>query len=139
MKLYTPALILGSMLLGLANASFAESFKGKIVGHDCAHKGETCPLDRLDPHVTLERDFVLSIGDDYYFLPNLPRDVKVRHVLEEVSIEGTKNSRYNSIDVDKLRVTQKGKSTLIWTAEWDKQISDFMAKGLHFSEGYNAN
>lgn len=83
----------------------AESFTGTIVGHTCAHQGKTCPVDRLDPHIALEPDFVLLRGtDDYLFLPNVPRDVKVRHVLQEITVTGELNTRYNSVAVDKVKV-----------------------------------
>ncbi len=59
-----------------------ETISGKLNGHHCAHEGMTCPIDKLDPHVTLEADFVLMVNDGYYFLPNLPRDTKVRHLTE---------------------------------------------------------
>jgi hypothetical protein len=53
------------------------------------HEGKTCPVDRLDPHIALERDFVLQKPNgDYMFLPNAPRTVKVRHVLSDVEVTG---------------------------------------------------
>ncbi|WP_419605286.1 hypothetical protein [Thiolapillus sp.] len=88
-------------LLSAPAAIMAETFTGKLNGHGCAHAGTTCPVDRLDPHIALESDFVLQKGSgDYYFLPNLPYGVKVRHVLEDVQVDGTLDKRYNQIDVN---------------------------------------
>jgi len=60
----------------------AETISGTINGHGCAHGGHTCPADELDPHLAFEPDFVLQQADgEYYFLSNVPRETKVRHVL----------------------------------------------------------
>ena len=110
-----------SVLLLSAPMGLADSYSGKLNGHGCAHAGKTCPTDRLDPHVALEPDFVLQTGDgDYYFLSNVPREVKVRHALQSVDIEGNLDEKYRSIKVNELRVDGK----TVWSlkmqqAEWD--------------------
>lgn len=96
-------------------AKAGESITGRIVGHDCAHKAESCPVDKLDPHITLERDFVLVSGGEYYFLPNLPRDVKVRYVLETVTIDGEVDKRRGTIQVDEVAVSRDGKKKVAWS------------------------
>ncbi len=106
----------GLVLLSL-NVS-AASFTGKLNGHGCAHEGTSCPVDRLDPHVTLEQDFVLiTSSGDYYFLPNLSRDTKVRYVLQDVQVMGEKHARYNSIKVSELQVKKGGGWKTIWSPE----------------------
>ncbi len=55
-KLAILAAILSTLPL-IANAD--ETFIGKIIGYDCAHHGVSCAIDRLDPHLRLEQDFVL--------------------------------------------------------------------------------
>ena len=102
----------------------AETFTGRINGHHCAHGGETCPVDRLDPHLALERDFVLRTADGiYYFMTNLPRDVKVRHVLAQARVTGDLDPRYNTVTVDELQVKDGEDFRVVWTqakqsAEW---------------------
>ncbi len=104
-----------SLTLGMvtaAPAAFGDTFSGKINGHECAHAGVTCPVDRLDPHIALERDFVLQKSDgNYMFMPNVPRDVKVRYALSTAEVKGDLNSRYQSIDVDEFRVGGK----VVWS------------------------
>ncbi len=92
----------------------ATTLSGKINGHHCAHRGGTCPADKLDPHITLEDDFVLMVGDGYYFMPNLPRDTKVRYVLETVTVKGEVNEKYRTIAVEELMV--RGKP--VWSRVW---------------------
>lgn len=111
--------LLHSGLLGLALGAaigaptvFADTFTGKINGHGCAHAGTSCPIDRLDPHVVLESDFVLQKADgDYMFMPNIPHSVKVRHVLSDAEVTGELNPRYQSIDVNELWVGGK----IVWS------------------------
>lgn len=103
-------------LFALPLSVSAETFTGMINGHECAHQEHTCPVGKLDPHVALESDFVLMAGDkDYFFMPNLSRDVKVRYVLDTVQVEGTKHPRFNSIKVDIFRVKQGDKFVTVWT------------------------
>lgn len=117
------------LLTGLLAASFglqAETFTGKLNGHDCAERGTSCPVDRLDPHVILESDFVLQVASgDYYFLVNLPRDVKVRHVLEPVVVSGDVNRKYNAITVDTFTVNGKE----VWSQAQAQAEYDRLFKG----------
>ncbi|HFD87064.1 MAG TPA: hypothetical protein ENJ35_05255 [Gammaproteobacteria bacterium] len=114
------SLVTGIALLALPLFSSAATLTGKLVGHHCAHEGTLCPADKLDPHITLERDFVLlTQGNEYYFIPNLPRDVKVRHVLDDVVINGDLDSKYNIITARELTV--KGQSRLAWSAESQRE------------------
>lgn len=92
----------------------AKTVTGEILGHECAHHGKVCPSTKLDPHLALEPDFVLVVGDGYYFLPNLPRDTKVRYVLETMTIKGNVDDKYNSIIVDEL-YKGEGTTDLIWS------------------------
>ncbi len=117
------------LLSGLLVASFglhAETLTGKLNGHDCAERGTACPVDRLDPHVTLEADFVLQVASgEYYFLPNVPRDIKVRHVLETATVEGQVNRKYNAITVDSVSVGGKE----VWSQAAVQAEYDRMFKG----------
>lgn len=105
-------------LAGLLAASVvqAETFSGKLNGHGCAHGGHTCPTDKLDPHLRFEPDFVLQESDgSYYLLANVPRDTKVRYVLEEVKASGKLDPKYNSIVVDEFMVKKDGKYKTVWS------------------------
>jgi hypothetical protein len=115
------SLATGIALLALPLFSGAATISGKLVGHHCAHEGTVCPADKLDPHITLERDFVLlTKGNEYYFIPNLPRDVKVRHVLDDVVINGELDGKYNVITARELTV--KGESKIAWSAKSQREV-----------------
>jgi hypothetical protein len=112
---------LSGILLILSPGVQAEIFSGKLNGYDCARAGITCPLDRNDPHVALERDFVLQLqSGDYLFLTNLPRDIKLKHVLKDVQIYGKRHAKFESVDVDELRIKKGDK----WQPVWFKRIKE---------------
>lgn len=119
-------LLLLSSMLATSFGLQAETFTGKLNGHDCAERGTSCPVDKLDPHVTLETDFVLQVASgDYYFLVNVPRDVKVRHVLETVDVSGDANRKYNAITVDSLKVDGRE----VWSQAEQQAEYDRLFKG----------
>ena len=95
-----------------ASLALGASVTGQINGYGCAHEGHSCPTESSDPHLALEPDFVLLKADgDYLFMSNVPRDVKVRHALEQVTVNGDVNEKLNNIDVDEFKVGDK----LVWS------------------------
>ncbi|WP_456406466.1 hypothetical protein [Thiolapillus sp.] len=119
-----------SVLLAGSSAVLAETFAGKLNGHGCAHAGTTCPVDRLDPHIALESDFVLQKGSgDYYFLPNLPYSVKVRYVLNDVQVDGKLDKKYNQIDVKEFRVKKGGAYKTMWSKAMQQKEADALEDG----------
>ena len=115
-------------LLFVSMSANAGTITGKLNGHECAHAGMSCPIDRLDPHIALESDFVLVMPDgDYYFLPNLSRDIKARHVLEDVQVTGDVNPKYHTIKVKELKVKSGSGFKTIWTQEQ----ADFERRALY--------
>ncbi len=119
-------LAFGAFALSASPTMAATNYSGKLIGHGCAHQGAVCPTDRLDPHLALEPDFVLQKGsEDYYFLSNVPRDVKVRHALRTVEVSGDLDDKYRTIKVDSMRVDGK----TVWSLEeqqkeWDHLHND---------------
>jgi len=131
-KLTTKILSTSLAAAGLMMLSFnisAAAFTGKLNGHGCAHDGTSCPVDRLDPHLAIEQDFVLMASDgNYYFLPNLGRDTKARYVLQDVKVMGEKHARYNSIKVTDFQVKRGGSWKTVWSPQlqynaWQQQQS----------------
>ncbi|MCU7875901.1 MAG: hypothetical protein KZQ84_03720 [Candidatus Thiodiazotropha sp. (ex Lucinoma borealis)] len=128
LKLAASVAALFAMPLSLS----AETITGKINGHECAHHGASCPVEKLDPHIALESDFVLMMDNgEYTFMPNLSRDIKVRYVLDTVQVEGKKHPKFNAIKVDIFRVKQGDKFVTVWT----QKQADFEYKAL-YEDGY---
>jgi hypothetical protein len=94
---------------------------GEIQGLNCAMKGLRCPEDKMDVHVATEPDFVLvpnvEGSSTYYLLPNLPRDVKVRHVGGSVIVTGDLHPKDNSIVVDRFEIQRGMFHGIVWTKE----------------------
>jgi len=101
----------------------ADTIKGKLEGLTCLLKGYMCPIDKADPMINLEKDFVLVTADGkYYYLSNIGLGLKARHALEVVEATGKINPKYNSMTVEKLSVGGK--------EVWSKAAEEEMMKTL---------
>ncbi len=101
----------------------AEIFTGKLNGYDCAHAGITCPLDPEDPHVLLERDFVLQQKDgDYLFLTNIPRNTKLKYALKRIQVNGKRHPKFESLDVDELKIKHEDEWKTVWSKRYQPKI-----------------
>jgi hypothetical protein len=116
-------LLLGVLVVILAQAlivnAAATTVTGKLTGLTCLVQGYLCPIDKADPMIGLEKDFVLvTAKGDYYFLSNLSLGIKARHALETVEVTGEVNAKYKTIQVDTLKVGGK----LSWSHEAEKEM-----------------
>lgn len=102
-------------MLALPMTANADTLTGVIKGASCVHEQHMCPEEASDPHVMLETDFVLAIGDKHYLMPNLARDLKVRYVMDTVQIVGDINENFHSIDVDELKVKKGDTFKKVWS------------------------
>ncbi len=101
----------------------ADTIKGKLEGITCLLKGYICPLDKADPMINLENDFVLVTADGkYYYLSNIGLGLKARHALEVVEATGKVNEKYMSMMVETLSVGGK--------VVWSKQAEEEMMKEI---------
>jgi hypothetical protein len=101
----------------------ADTIKGKLEGLTCLLKGYICPLDKADPMINLEKDFVVVTADGkYYYLSNIGLGLKARHALEVVEATGQVNDKYKSMTVDTLSVGGK--------VVWSKAAEEEMMKTL---------
>lgn len=101
----------------------AEVITGKLNGYDCAHSGITCPIDPQDPHVLLERDFVLQQKDgEYLFLTNIPRKTKLKHALKNIQVTGKRHVKFESIDVDEMRIKDGDEWKTVWSKSYQPKV-----------------
>ncbi len=109
---------LGMIALLGASLVSAETIEGRINGLRCAQAGHVCPIDNLDAHLSFELEFVLQQPDgQYYYLSNVPRDTKVRHVRKQAKVTGTLIDEYHSISVDALFVDGGNGYRQVWSPE----------------------
>ena len=100
-----------------ASLARAETIEGRLNGLGCASEGHFCPIDMLDMHVSLEGDFILQTMDGkYFFISNLDRAIKARHLLQTVRVEGKLNPDFNTIEASELWVKIQGEYTLVWSS-----------------------
>jgi hypothetical protein len=117
-----PALLLVVFLL-IPLVVNADTVKGKLEGLTCLLKGYICPLDKADPMINLEKDFVVVTADGkYYYLSNIGLGLKARHALEVVEATGKINPKYMSMTVESLSVGGK--------VVWSQKAQDEMMKAI---------
>jgi hypothetical protein len=101
----------------------ADTIKGKLEGLTCLLKGYICPIDKADPMINLEKDFVVVTADGkYYYLSNIGLGLKARHALEVVEATGKVNPKYMSMTVEELKVGGK--------VVWSQKAQDEMMRTL---------
>ncbi|MBI4634416.1 MAG: hypothetical protein HY742_11050 [Deltaproteobacteria bacterium] len=124
MKRLLAVTVIGLLLLAPVFA-MAANFTGSIQGFMCVTQGKVCPVGKEDPVAAVENVFVLLVDaakGEYYFLPNLERELLVRHLNQEVKITGTLDKKFKSIKVSEISV--KGKVV------WSQAMEDQMRKDL---------
>ena len=91
----------------VANAEMV-TVTGKVTGYTCLMQGFVCPIDKADPMINLEKDFVLvTASGEYYFLPNISVGLKGKYALDVVTVTGNLNAKYKSIMVNTMSVGGK--------------------------------
>jgi hypothetical protein len=111
----------------LANAE-TMTVTGKVTGLTCLVQGFICPLDKADPMINLEKDFVVvTASGEYYFLSNIGLGIKGKYALETIEVTGNVNPKYKSIEVKTIKF--KGKVV------WSKEMEDQMEKQFPYVSG----
>lgn len=121
---------LPAFLMLLPLVASAASVEGRMNGISCAVAGVFCPIDKADPLVALESDFVVQTADGtFYLIPNVDRAVKARVVLENVVVTGDINDKYKTIDADKLEVVRDGSMKTVWTQKMQDELREELFRG----------
>ena len=108
-QMLLPVLLVVLSLLVIPLTANADTIKGKLEGLTCLLKGYLCPIDKADPMIALEKDFVVVTADGkYYYLTNVGLGLKGKYALETVEVTGKINPKYNSMVVETMTV--KGKT-----------------------------
>lgn len=112
--------VISVMMSSMVSYAEMKTIEGKITGLNCVLFNYTCPIDKADPMLSIEKEFVLVTADgEYYLMPNIGLGLKARYALEVVEVVGDVNPRYKAIMVKKLIV--KGK--VVWTPELEEEMS----------------
>jgi hypothetical protein len=117
------------LLIPMAVNAEMKTIKGKMTGLTCFTQGYICPIDKADPMINIEKDFVVVTADGkHYFLTNIGLGLKAKYALDTVEVTGNVNEKYKTIKVTKFTV--KGK--VIWTPDMEE---DFLKKVREFGPG----
>ena len=100
---------------------------GKVTGLTCLIQGYICPIDKADPMINLEKDFVVvTASGDYYFLTNIGLGLKARHALEVVEASGDVNPKYKTMKVNQLKIGGK----VVWDLKAEEQMMRELKLGV---------
>ena len=112
-------LFLSTALLMPVAVTAAQTVEGHLEALDCIIYGKPCPVDYLDPHISLVSDFVLFLGksDEHYLLPNIPRKVKEKYIGSAILVTGEVNTKYKAITATKLEVKRSGVYKIVWSSK----------------------
>jgi hypothetical protein len=96
---------------------------GKLTGLSCLIQGYICPIDKADPMIGLEKDFVLvTANGEHYFLPNVGLGLKGRYALQTVTVTGDLTPKYSAIKVTSIMVGGKEVWNLAAQQEMEKNL-----------------
>lgn len=113
-----------AVLLVIPLNVFAETdyVAGKIQGASYVFNKTVQPKSADDPKVALERDFVLQTADGkVYFLPNVPRSMKVKAVNKDVRVYGEVKGD-GTIFVH--QITVKYGDEYILLCDWERKMKE---------------
>ncbi len=133
MKKSFAVMLMGLLLSAPAGARAAE-FVGSVQGYNCVTSGKVCPVGKEDPMAQAENVFVLLVDaakGEYYFLPNVERDVLVRHLNEQIIVSGDLDKEYKAIRAKDVFIT-KGK---IRDKVWSINKRDPIYRAIYGPEG----
>jgi len=117
-------------LLAMPWVAGAATIEGKMNGISCAAAGVFCPIDKLDPYVALESDFVVQTPEgSFYIIPNVDRAIKARFVLDNVIVTGDVNDKYKTIQADSIQVQRDGEYVTVWTQEMQEELREQLFRG----------
>lgn len=111
--------ILPLLLILIPVVGLADRIEGRMNGLGCASKGNLCPTDKNDPHVLMERDFVVQTADgNYFYITNMDWRTKLKFVLQHVRVEGKFSDRFSAIAADEFWVKHGGNINLNGVWRW---------------------
>lgn len=113
----------------------ASTIEGTLQGFQCTINQKVCPVDRLDPHLAIEKNFVLVNKDgDYYLVSNVDKSILARNVFNQLRITGNVNSKYKSVTAHEIEVFKDGAWRKTWSIQMEKEEVDafnsMMERGL---------
>lgn len=131
-------MFLSAALLMPVAVNAAQTVEGHLEALDCIIYGKPCPVDYLDPHISLVSDFVLFLGksDEHYLLPNIPRKLKEKYIGSAIRVTGEVNTKYKSINAKKLEIKRSGVYRIVWSSgsqpdDWARWRDEFYGGGLY--------
>ena len=114
-------LLAGTMSVAMAGTKF----EGTIKGVTCFANKILCPVDRFDPIVNSERNYVIVEKDNsYHYIQNIDRFYIKRNLFNKVRITGVQNAKYKTLEAEIFEVYKNGKWREVWSLEAEEEELD---------------
>jgi len=114
-NIFTKLLLSSVLGIGVISTASADSLIGVINGADCYLHSKNCVTSSTDPHLVLVNDFILVTDNGYYFLPNMPREVKIGLLNATVKITG--DVMNYEVDVSEAFIKHGSIFNSVWDGE----------------------
>lgn len=109
-------------LIPMASFAADDYIEGKIQGASYVFNKTVQPTSPVDPKVVLERDFVLqATNGKIYFMPNVPREMKIRGVNKTVRVYAD-DKKDGTIFVHSIMVKTGDGFTAL--CNWDEKFTE---------------
>lgn len=129
-KIYTYIAVIGLLTVVFATGGAwagLKTYTGSIQGANCVVNKTTCPTDASDAHIALENDFLfVQSNGKYFFLPNIDRAVKIKHLGDNVRITG--DLKGERLLVSKIAVKDGGSYKTVW--DWKTIAREIESGGM---------
>ncbi len=118
-----------AIIIGSVNA-FSEqiTLDGTIQGASCVINNTYCPEDSSDPHIALEKTFVLVDEDkNYYFLSNISKIAKMSLLNKNIQVTAKKQGKalyVKSVSV----IGNNNRTAKVW--DWE-EVKDSLSRPSH--------
>ena len=130
LKTFLVAALFTLMISGGITAK-AATLEGIVQGYGCMVIEKLCAVDRMDPRLAAEKNFVIvDKNGTYYFISNVDSSLLSENILNQVRITGDVNSKYHTVTADKLELYSNGSWHEAWSMKKEKEELDAFNYGL---------
>ncbi|MFH0727425.1 MAG: hypothetical protein V2B19_13935 [Pseudomonadota bacterium] len=108
----------------------AGTLEGIVQGYGCVTVEKLCAVDRMDPRLTAERNFVVIAKDGTpYFITNVDSAILAENILNQIRITGDVNGKYKTVEADKVELFNNGRWNEVWSMKMEKEQREILNWG----------
>ena len=115
-----------TLLLITGSITMAASIEGVVEGyHGCMVVKNICNVERNDPRVATEKNFVVvNKNGTYYFISNVDSSILSENLHNKAKVTGIVDNKYNTVKANKIEFFTNGGWHEAWSMNLDKREID---------------